>query len=327
MRRYPCIHRSRRPSLRAWSSRTASPSWHPPARRAQAAVRWPPSNSLSVGCSSPCIFGDQRGRGARPGERAQGGGTRSGSPASGGRPSERASWPGPAAGGQAPRWRSGLRRNAGRPAMGKELPRLSLSKASPPDPLSLSSSSGDAAASPALPFLAAFSPPRGSGTAHPRACRIEWLGLAAARFQRLRSAMVAWRRFRRRCLRGRVRRRSQSVLSAAHLVAGAAVEDGPGRFGGHAPLSLPLLDLHASLVFSDGWPSGAAAAGAPARHGSSLATPPSPPSLAAFLLHAGAIAATDASCGARTGAREVGPMAGGWGIGGRRGHGRGRGHG
>ncbi|CAN6299056.1 unnamed protein product [Urochloa humidicola] len=72
MRRYPCIHRSRRPSLRAWSSRTASPSWHPQTRRAQAAVRWPPSNSLSVGCSSPCIFGDQRGREARPGERAQG---------------------------------------------------------------------------------------------------------------------------------------------------------------------------------------------------------------------------------------------------------------
>ncbi|CAN6200351.1 unnamed protein product [Urochloa humidicola] len=277
MRRYPCIHRSRRPSLRAWSSRTASPSWHPPARRAQAAVRWPPSNSLSVGCSSPCIFGDQRGRGVRPGERAQGGGTWFGSPTGGGRPSERASWPGPAAGGQAPRWRRGLRRSAGRSAMGKELPRLSLSKPPPLDPLSIFSSSGNAAASPALPFFAAFSPPRGFGTAHPRACRIERSSLAAARFQRLRSATVARRRFHRRCPRGRVRRRSQSVLSAAHLAAGAAVEHGLGGFGGHAPLSLPLPDLHASLVFSDGWSNGVAAAGDPARHESSLAAPPSRP--------------------------------------------------
>ncbi|CAO2165968.1 unnamed protein product [Urochloa humidicola] len=161
--------------------------------------------------------------------------------------------------------------------MGKELPRLSLSKAPPLDPLSLSSSSGDAAASQALPFLTAFSPPRGSSTAHPRACRIERSGLAAARLQRLRSATVARRRFRRRFPRGWVRRRSQSVLSAAHLSTGAAVEHGPGGFDGHAPLSLPLPDLHASLVFNDGWPSGAAVAGAPARHGSSLAAPPSRP--------------------------------------------------
>ncbi|CAO2171039.1 unnamed protein product [Urochloa humidicola] len=205
--------------------------------------------------------------------------------------------------------------------MGKELPRLSLSKAPPLDPLSLSSSSGDAAASQALPFLAAFSPPRGSGTAHPRACRIERSGLAAARLQRLRSATVARRRFRRRFPRGWVRRRSQSVLSAAHLSTGAAVEHGPGGFGGHALLSLPLPDLHASLVFNDGWPSGAAAAGAPARHGSSLAAPPSPALLGSFPSPAGAIAATDVSCGAHAGAREVGPMVGWWGIGGRRGHG------
>ncbi|CAO1945562.1 unnamed protein product [Urochloa humidicola] len=43
------LHPPKPPALSAsLSSRTASPSWHPPARRAQAAVRWPPSNSLSV---------------------------------------------------------------------------------------------------------------------------------------------------------------------------------------------------------------------------------------------------------------------------------------
>ncbi|CAO2165967.1 unnamed protein product, partial [Urochloa humidicola] len=49
-------------------------SGHRPLAAFQLVVR-----RISRACSSPYIFGDQRGCGARPGERAQGGGTRSGS--------------------------------------------------------------------------------------------------------------------------------------------------------------------------------------------------------------------------------------------------------